>query len=1228
MEGKAEQTGAQGNEQLIVENLKRKISSATADAQTLKNEFNKIKPNADKAEEEINKRYLEAIDKQNDQPLKEPFPGTVGDGGSPKHHVRVTDIYVKEVLKAYKANPNLIAQPPGSIGREVLEGLARNIESPDIEINLLDSPYLYNKIIYPAINGNLNDLNSLTTAFNEASILRQSNSPLFEKISRIFVSVAERNGLSSDEAEQRFGTKNRSESVGGLRDYSEQILYKKLDKKEKEYFNSLDSAESFRKYCQEQTEDIKAYDVVYKQATSEEKEEILKMRLSDRIKQRNVSIVFRIYDHILHERKDEAIEHKENEGGIYNSVTMLYSSFRQRIEALIADVGKSDLGINFVQPKRKEVQTYDPEKKQFVREYRILPDYETLQSREFLESLMRVNESERSRIRYGYNLEYIHRAGPGGAYDIEKGLFPTISGYATNLRSDQIDEIFAEDTGEIVQRAIGFFDQRNEKFMAMSGWKSDPQHVDEFFSYIDKMKEHVEFYIKDLYKGQYEDWMLERAIFNAKLIIYGMYFKPILWYSYADPKMTSEGVATYRGEGEQNLATFDPGHNAKKFQGDEPGKNIGHEFATKGVDFLPMNFIIEKYGYKVWKEWNKRWMRTNTEGQAAYWDLAGEDSFGIRLFIDIGNICGAGGFDTLSGWRTFPAYKDWIRENIDIGENLLYAKNDLVMTEAWKRLENIGIDALENFAEKFIGQNIPAKGKILEDKGKLNNMLNLYGYFFDRYLEKGLGRDFLKGENGTVIGRNEFIKRIEVLLTSKDVSKQTRVEELRGWLYKSLSVVMFERLPMKYVFLEKQRFTQNGITLLSELMDFAGEQHWQVEGAGNQFEQALDDLILAQTELRASVSNDMDKIFDSPDDNLFGDLTKNRSKVNNGKGYVLDEVGTREILGKMGATKNDGDRIERAVKMYTELKRLVLEKPARASWEKDKDKLETAAQMRASDKFTNRLGWFYDMYRGDNETKVNKFGFSPTSGELALKFISISASGPDTIKRAANWSAKTGEALNKYWGGMLKALREARTNRDVFKMYPALLELYGFIEGETGAGAVPNKVILKLVDKSGLFFRKSDVSIPGTGFFVNLKDWAFRKPSSFSEEDAGEPGKLDAWEMDANDRTKLINQFEGDLGRSLIAEKPEEPLMKKVSLERYGLLGKIYKKLSGKRYLEVRDYANEISGQAGKRFLGTGPLKFFSEIIMPKILLLFLIISLILGWQSFKKYFTFGGQKN
>lgn len=60
--------------------------------------------------------------------------------------------------------------------------------------------------------------------------------------------------------------------------------------------------------------------------------------------------------------------------------------------------------------------------------------------------------------------------------------------------------------------------------MAMSGWKSDPQHVDEFFSYIDKMKEHVEFYIKDLYKGQYEDWMLERAIFNAKLIIYGMYF--------------------------------------------------------------------------------------------------------------------------------------------------------------------------------------------------------------------------------------------------------------------------------------------------------------------------------------------------------------------------------------------------------------------------------------------------------------------------------------------------------------------------------------------------------------------------------------------------------------------------------------------------------------------------------------------------------------------------------
>jgi len=219
-----EETGMMPNELVQIRAHKDRIQQASPDTQRLKDEFNSANDNAVEAKQQLSEIVQDFID--GDKGVVNKFKvGEVGDGISLRHHAKITQTYTQEVLKIYKDHPERIPVAHDSIGGKVTVRVVQKIISPSMEIDAQSTPYVY-ELMYKAINNQLQDVNSLYTAFQDIRNLQSYNELLFEKIRSVIVSVAEETGVSRSEIEDRLNRIAPKRKLNEREEYEQDIKTK------------------------------------------------------------------------------------------------------------------------------------------------------------------------------------------------------------------------------------------------------------------------------------------------------------------------------------------------------------------------------------------------------------------------------------------------------------------------------------------------------------------------------------------------------------------------------------------------------------------------------------------------------------------------------------------------------------------------------------------------------------------------------------------------------------------------------------------------------------------------------------------------------------------------------------------------------------------------------------------------------------------------------------------
>jgi len=981
------------------------------------------------------------------------------------------------------------------------------------------------------------------------------------------------------------------------RDIAFQKISERLEPEEKEFFVAIiGGAREFINYVKKIREGIIKNNP---NLSSADIDEMVSIYLEDRVQ----GILYQIYEPELHV-KDTFMDHKETRGIYYATIDALVHTFRDSLVSLsisLKDVHAEDLG-KFLVPKRERRQIYDERKGVYVEEEEVtLPIREEKSLEDFIIHLYGyVLEGERARLRYGYNVDFI--VSNPAVVDPQKGLFGTFTGFAKGIKSHQIDEIFAR-RDEMIALTLRLMEEEEKIEFLFSAWKKDPVNLTEYNTSFRNLEIKIRNFLRNNFPAA-KDWEINRAIFNAKLVFHGVLLSSFMKYSYANAPQTSEGEPTFVGVGSFGLAPFDVAALAKRFLSDA--------LTCGKADFMPSNWAPYFYDHKIAKKFMDAFKETSTKGRAAYYRLVGDDFLDVKLIIELGNLTRAGGLFELSGWRAINAYDFWLRDFITSDRKIIYrpGKEDNLV-RAWRAVENIGIDILEHFASEFILKEVEKLGRgksfdLSTDKEKINAFFTFFSYLYDRYLNTEMGRVLITRKDGSVPSKEEWLTEVMNGFLNKELTSQEKAGLLKRKIYEVFTVMMWERLPLNFVTLEKINLTQNGVTVIGELRRFLTDQG--ISNPDQFLKQALDDLVLAQILLRGKVSADMLRIYKEKG-NLFGDLGSLVSEVNSGRGYVLNESVIRELLQQQ--LGNEGrERIERAILIYQKIKEIIVSPLRKASWEeKDPDYEKRAKLYMCPFKYFSRLyreGWF---------------GFSITNSEIDFKFLNLSATGTDTLYRMMNYDADTAEATQSLWNKFLNEainkLIAARGDIKKSEFYDTLRNLHIRIRSQTGEGEIPDNVIRTFLMRAVWYLRKDDAAL--------IKS-IFNEPSSLVGEKIHPKGGF-LYEADKNDLIKWFRGFAGDAGEPLIPRYTHQPKMKEVSVERYGILGKIYKKVTGRDTIRVRDISKELSAVGLEHFFGAGAFRFAYEYVLPRLIIFLILLAVALGYLAAKKDLKVGSEK-
>ena len=452
--------------------------------------------------------------------------------------------------------------------------------------------------------------------------------------------------------------------------------------------------------------------------------------------------------------------------------------------------------------------------------------------------------------------------------------------------------------------------------------------------------------------------------------------------------------------------------------------------------WLPRNRVFKNFDHESLIERGKKhWENSFRYGNLAY--FGDEDFEDAEQIIAMTNITKQGGVDMVGGWRLMPSMVHWIEDYFDKGADKIKAV-DGVFVKTWKSLENIGINAVKVYSENYLFGKLDAK----ELTARAPEWEKFYKFLYRRYFSDGVGRSFAGG----FTNENEYWNRIKSRILESSLSGVDKKAMLMEHVYNAMTVMLHERTPLEFVFSERARSSQNGITLQKELYDcFFDPEKGAIWGSTQadyaKWDEALDDLIFVQQRARMDSLVKIDELRATNSTNIYGDINQDRSSITIGAGktgYVIDRQYIRQVLQARYTQAGDADRVDRAVKLYEELTNRLQAKPEESelenNWSQGKDLEGNADPKKAAEyralhdrarnrKIQERNVWFAKAWQD------GKFGMtflSDTAGKLLYR----AATGEETVARTAGRMVVTAEEVHNYFmnlgeGGFLPLIKPA-----------------------------------------------------------------------------------------------------------------------------------------------------------------------------------------------------------
>lgn len=1070
-----------GAEEIAYLEAQRKILRdmiSAANAQAVAEKFNALGAAGSQVRSEVRER-TEAVKKGDAAKANKPLEGKVGDEAGTKHKAAVIEVYVKEIIKAYKENPSLIPVSEGNVSGKVLRNILRNISNPEAEINTYGASYLY-KVINHALTNKISDpLTALSD--KELQQLQVANPDLHSQLVDALASTARDIGKSEDEIEkfkekaeipqrERRPAKTPEEAFEQDWGYS---LSRFFDEKDREIIKSLYSMKDFSDYA------LKTRKSFTDKGFSADEADLL---ASERMEGEIVSRFSKLFLRIDTENPTEFFEGLI-QSGFNLSIETSFNSLRGRLQNLAEQIERGECPEELKKMKTfkrslkggdvlKEISA-DKVKKIAV-EHRVVPIPVVRQTDmgDFLNGLVMRVKQEMDTRRYLHNVRALYLK-PAG----KDGFWPQMAGYAEQLTSVDIDEMKDLTDGDMIMTAQRLYTKYLEEDFAKYDWI----HVADEFSpttgrVTSKLEEKVMQDLRQLFKdkvalenGGEDTWRLRRAINMAIGISRGVLLTEVEMAAWADPQLNPDGSATFKSyytNDNSALAPFNPMHHFYRWQA---------EATLSPILFLPVEGIESKF-FKSWNHkelWDRmrKYREAYLKGDSVFFDRRNSRE---KMLVDIlPGWSKSGSILSRGGWRDLPAYEGWLEYNKADG-----MLKDLDYFKSWKAIENIGFEMLQDFAGRIIKSDFLTP-KDAAGAARRDEFINyLYKKFINRRGDaSGLNSEIKKFEEMATKEIDDKIKR--KLIAKGDRKKEIEKATYAKIIYRSLAGSLMQRIPTKMVRIERNRLTKNGVRAWEVLRSQLG---WSAE----EFDETMQSIMLTEASVRHEITEKMkEHLKNKPDDGktLWDYETDD---------YVVNETALERTI-------KDSMKLEKAKKLLSAIRRECL----------TNEKLdELAAKIEAG-----RDG----------------FPFALAPEEVETYFLSYRKTGQRVLPRALG---DIGQVEVNMYGPLKDLLNTLQSvaidpNHDISKIIESLTKIKGVMTDLHGKNE-SQRTIYRLAMMTIAYFKKDTVTrIPGGGLLT-----AGQK-HSVAAEFAG--SRRVVWEWDVSDIDKFMVELES---RQLLSKEP------------------------------------------------------------------------------------------
>jgi hypothetical protein len=963
------------------------------------------------------------------------------------------------------------------------------------------------------------------------------------------------------------------------------------------FYANMRTAETFNAYYRDELyaknttpDKLKGFEAIIKArkkniAPDDLKAETIKMAKEATAKdvhQRVIYLVNLFYKPVLAAAPDQQFSQTVNQfGGAYTpSPENMFRQLTSRITGMTT-AGVDSAGAGGQAQEKIYMAFHQETKEQVIPQQRTtltlrnpMKEYEECDFDEFARQLKVIAETERGFMEFGHNFRFATNKGPQG----DKGFFETIGQFAKeSINTNDIDVITAVEYSELIQIAKMQLERRYKLAFSKMRWQRDIKLFREVFEATNKIdKEIRESFIRDFAgdaPDKYPEVIIDRCLAHARTLVYGKEFNLQLWASYADPRLEKGGKPTYSREELSGATAFSPVDDAIRWGDIADLNNNGELYLPSTTDEY-----VDMHDFQVAvAKGKKEFYESFTFGYAAFEKHP-------PTIAEIGNnLTKGGGMDAIGGYRVRQAYDQWLTGLMDERTNNreinIREGGDDVMVEAWKRVENIGVNIIKNFNESFIltdthksALNIENQKGFKGPKPVTKKYQELFGYWYDRYLsdKESVGNVYVQGKT-----RDAYVA--DMMKHAIAISGGGSSKDFNSEQYKVMTVMLFERSPLEFISMEKPRLTQNGVTLMSQVQNSFIEDRdiktRKVDGkslnGAQEFDGATADLVFIEQKARMDTIQQMDEIrkqrkLNGDQFNLYGDKTKQRSEVmqmdgwakNKKGGYVIDEVYIENVLKEQ--YKNEKPdvkawKIERAKRLYKRIQEGMKSRPEHndeidifvAEGKDQAEKNANTAEMRK--KLTKkeaemkiRMEWWPDAW------KDYKMGMTFMS-DTADQFMDRSRTGEDTIYQATDNAANTAEVMKKHFlVGMKNVCKQASMERSFKPLYDYLMEIKNPIDSQDGDLA--QDMIMLMTKRIITAMRKDGRA---SGFLGDVYDTTSGRAGSISETYTGEENFNRAWSWDKNDISDFLDGEHGISGGKIIATKDRRDALKKYGHARF-----------------------------------------------------------------------------